>query len=189
MAQQHNTYEQFYRAQIHELLNHVRDLTNNVGNLSSVCNERHKMDFCSEVKLLHQQCESLKKDVDDLDKSIKENANSIASLKNQMVELNGQLNSAKLSVDELLFTHDKKRESNNDFWRQVVILILSAIVISMAAWIGNTIFDSFKDDLKESSQQEQVIHNSGRSVPSFHYNDESLINNIIEPRKTNEDAK
>ena len=152
-----NAQEQFYGAELTELSNNIKNLNAKVESMKSVCAERYRMDFCSEINVLKYSVDALKDDYDKLEAEIKSNYNAIAECNNQCVELSGQLNSVKLKIEELLTAQNKQTESKMDLWKQIIIIVLGTLIVSLTLWITNHAINSFKQSIYNDIREEQVI--------------------------------
>ena len=142
-----NTQEQFYGAEIAELSKNIKDLNSQVACIKGVCAERYKVDFYSEINVLKHSFDDICKDIDKLEKEGKERLNSISELNNQIIELSGQMNSVKLRIDELLSSQNKQTESKADLWKQIIIIVLGSLIVSLTLWMTNNIISSFKESV------------------------------------------
>lgn len=156
-----NAQEQFYEAEIAELSKNIKDLNSQVACIKGVCAERYKVDFYSEINVLKHSFDDICKDIDKLEKEGKEQLNSISELNNQIIELSGQMNSVKLRIDELLSSQNKQTESKADLWKQIIIIVLGSLIVSLTLWMTNNLVSSFKESVYNNVRQEQIInHNS-----------------------------
>lgn len=155
-----NTQEQFYGAEIAELSKNIKDLNSQVACIKGVCAERYKVDFYSEINVLKHSFDDICKDIDKLEKEGKERLNSISELNNQIIELSGQMNSVKLRIDELLSSQNKQTESKADLWKQIIIIVLGSLIVSLTLWMTNNIISSFKESVYNNARQEQIINHN-----------------------------
>ena len=153
-----NTQEQFYGAEIAELSKNIKDLNSQVACIKGVCAERYKVDFYSEINVLKHSFDDICKDIDKLEKEGKEQLNSISELNNQIIELSGQMNSVKLRIDELLSSQNKQTESKADLWKQIIIIVLGSLIVSLTLWMANNLMSSFKENVYKNIRQEQIIN-------------------------------
>ena len=153
-----NTQEQFYGAEIAELSKNIKDLNSQVACIKGVCAERYKVDFYSEINVLKHSFDDICKDIDKLEKEGKERLNSISELNNQIIELSGQMNSVKLRIDELLSSQNKQTESKADLWKQIIIIVLGSLIVSLTLWMANNLMSSFKENVYKNIRQEQIIN-------------------------------
>ena len=153
-----NAQEQFYEAEIAELSKNIKDLNSQVACIKGVCAERYKVDFYSEINVLKHSFDDICKDIDKLEKEGKERLNSISELNNQIIELSGQMNSVKLRIDELLSSQNKQTESKADLWKQIIIIVLGSLIVSLTLWMANNLMSSFKENVYKNIRQEQIIN-------------------------------
>lgn len=153
-----NAQEQFYGAEIAELSKNIKDLNSQVACIKGVCAERYKVDFYSEINVLKHSFDDIRKDVEKLEKEGKESLNSVNELNNQIIELSGQLNSVKLRIDELLSSQTKQTESKADLWKQIIIIVLGSLIVSLTLWMTNNIIESIKEDVYNNIRQEQLVN-------------------------------
>lgn len=153
-----NAQEQFYEAEIAELSKNIKDLNSQVACIKGVCAERYKVDFYSEINVLKHSFDDICKDIDKLEKEGKEQLNSISELNNQIIELSGQMNSVKLRIDELLSSQNKQTESKADLWKQIIIIVLGSLIVSLTLWMANNLMSSFKENVYKNIRQEQIIN-------------------------------
>ena len=177
-----NTKEQFYGAEIAELSKNIKDLNSQVACIKGVCAERYKVDFYSEINVLKHSFDDICKDIDKLEKEGKEQLNSISELNNQIIELSGQMNSVKLRIDELLSSQNKQTESKADLWKQIIIIVLGSLIVSLTLWMANNLMSSFKENVYKNIRQEQIInHNSYQKLNNANtpvYYEKNTKNNI-----------
>ena len=177
-----NTQEQFYGAEIAELSKNIKDLNSQVACIKGVCAERYKVDFYSEINVLKHSFDDICKDIDKLEKEGKERLNSISELNNQIIELSGQMNSVKLRIDELLSSQNKQTESKADLWKQIIIIVLGSLIVSLTLWMANNLMSSFKENVYKNIRQEQIInHNSYQKLNNANtpvYYEKNTKNNI-----------
>ena len=177
-----NTQEQFYGAEIAELSKNIKDLNSQVACIKGVCAERYKVDFYSEINVLKHSFDDICKDIDKLEKEGKEQLNSISELNNQIIELSGQMNSVKLRIDELLSSQNKQTESKADLWKQIIIIVLGSLIVSLTLWMANNLMSSFKENVYKNIRQEQIInHNSYQKLNNANtpvYYEKNTKNNI-----------
>lgn len=177
-----NAQEQFYEAEIAELSKNIKDLNSQVACIKGVCAERYKVDFYSEINVLKHSFDDICKDIDKLEKEGKEQLNSISELNNQIIELSGQMNSVKLRIDELLSSQNKQTESKADLWKQIIIIVLGSLIVSLTLWMTNNLMSSFKENVYKNIRQEQIInHNSYQKLNNANtpvYYEKNTKNNI-----------
>ena len=177
-----NAQEQFYEAEIAELSKNIKDLNSQVACIKGVCAERYKVDFYSEINVLKHSFDDICKDIDKLEKEGKERLNSISELNNQIIELSGQMNSVKLRIDELLSSQNKQTESKADLWKQIIIIVLGSLIVSLTLWMANNLMSSFKENVYKNIRQEQIInHNSYQKLNNANtpvYYEKNTKNNI-----------
>lgn len=177
-----NAQEQFYGAEIAELSKNIKDLNSQVACIKGVCAERYKVDFYSEINVLKHSFDDIRKDIDKLEKEGKEQLNSISELNNQIIELSGQMNSVKLRIDELLSSQNKQTESKADLWKQIIIIVLGSLIVSLTLWMTNNLMSSFKENVYKNIRQEQIInHNSYQKLNNANtpvYYEKNTKNNI-----------
>ncbi|MBO5142836.1 MAG: hypothetical protein J6J11_00585 [Treponema sp.] len=177
-----NAQEQFYEAEIAELSKNIKDLNSQVACIKGVCAERYKVDFYSEINVLKHSFDDICKDIDKLEKEGKEQLNSISELNNQIIELSGQMNSVKLRIDELLSSQNKQTESKADLWKQIIIIVLGSLIVSLTLWMANNLMSSFKENVYKNIRQEQIInHNSYQKLNNANtpvYYEKNTKNNI-----------
>lgn len=177
-----NAQEQFYGAEIAELSKNIKDLNSQVACIKGVCAERYKVDFYSEINVLKHSFDDICKDIDKLEKEGKEQLNSISELNNQIIELSGQMNSVKLRIDELLSSQNKQTESKADLWKQIIIIVLGSLIVSLTLWMANNLMSSFKENVYKNIRQEQIInHNSYQKLNNANtpvYYEKNTKNNI-----------
>lgn len=177
-----NAQEQFYEAEIAELSKNIKDLNSQVACIKGVCAERYKVDFYSEINVLKHSFDDICKDIDKLEKEGKEQLNSISELNNQIIELSGQMNSVKLRIDELLSSQNKQTESKADLWKQIIIIVLGSLIVSLTLWMTNNLVSSFKESVYNNVRQEQIInHNSYQKLNNANtpvYYEKNTKNNI-----------
>lgn len=177
-----NAQEQFYEAEIAELSKNIKDLNSQVACIKGVCAERYKVDFYSEINVLKHSFDNICKDIDKLEKEGKERLNSISELNNQIIELSGQMNSVKLRIDELLSSQNKQTESKADLWKQIIIIVLGSLIVSLTLWMANNLMSSFKENVYKNIRQEQIInHNSYQKLNNANtpvYYEKNTKNNI-----------
>ena len=177
-----NSQEQFYGAEIAELSKNIKDLNSQVACIKGVCAERYKVDFYSEINVLKHSFDDICKDIDKLEKEGKEQLNSISELNNQIIELSGQMNSVKLRIDELLSSQNKQTESKADLWKQIIIIVLGSLIVSLTLWMANNLMSSFKENVYKNIRQEQIInHNSYQKLNNANtpvYYEKNTKNNI-----------
>lgn len=177
-----NAQEQFYGAEIAELSKNIKDLNSQVACIKGVCAERYKVDFYSEINVLKHSFDDICKDIDKLEKEGKEQLDSISELNNQIIELSGQMNSVKLRIDELLSSQNKQTESKADLWKQIIIIVLGSLIVSLTLWMANNLMSSFKENVYKNIRQEQIInHNSYQKLNNTNtpvYYEKNTKNNI-----------
>ena len=179
-----NAQEHFYGAEIAELSKNIKDLNSQVACIKSVCAERYKVDFYSEINVLKHSFNDIRKDVEKLEKDGKENLNLINELNNQIIELSGQLNSIKLRIDELLSSQTKQTESKADLWKQIIIIVLGSLIVSLTLWMTNNIVSSIKEDVYNNIKQEQIVNPgayqklNGIKTPIYIYDKDARKNDI-----------
>lgn len=177
-----NAQEQFYGAEIAELSKNIKDLNSQVACIKGVCAERYKVDFYSEINVLKHSFDDICKDIDKLENEGKEQLNSISELNNQIIELSGQMNSVKLRIDELLSSQNKQTESKADLWKQIIIIVLGSLIVSLTLWMANNLMSSFKENVYKNIRQEQIInHNSYQKLNNTNtpvYYEKNTKNNI-----------
>ena len=177
-----NAQEQFYEAEIAELSKNIKDLNSQVACIKGVCAERYKVDFYSEINVLKHSFDDICKDIDKLENEGKEQLNSISELNNQIIELSGQMNSVKLRIDELLSSQNKQTESKADLWKQIIIIVLGSLIVSLTLWMANNLMSSFKENVYKNIRQEQIInHNSYQKLNNANtpvYYEKNTKNNI-----------
>lgn len=179
-----NAQEHFYGAEIAELSKSIKDLNSQVACIKGVCAERYKVDFYSEINVLKHSFDDIRKDVEKLEKEGKENLNLINELNNQIIELTGQLNSVKLHIDELLSSQTKQSESKADLWKQIIIIVLGSLIVSLTLWMTNNIVSSIKEDVYNNIKQEQIINSgayqklNGIKTPIYIYDKDARKNDI-----------
>lgn len=177
-----NAQEQFYEAEIAELSKNIKDLNSQVACIKGVCAERYKVDFYSEINVLKHSFDDICKDIDKLENEGKEQLNSISELNNQIIELSGQMNSVKLRIDELLSSQNKQTESKADLWKQIIIIVLGSLIVSLTLWMANNLMSSFKENVYKNIRQEQIInHNSYQKLNNTNtpvYYEKNTKNNI-----------
>lgn len=179
-----NAQEHFYGAEIAELSKSIKDLNSQVACIKGVCAERYKVDFYSEINVLKHSFDDIRKDVEKLEKEGKENLNLINELNNQIIELTGQLNSVKLHIDELLSSQTKQSESKADLWKQIIIIVLGSLIVSLTLWMTNNIVSSIKEDVYNNIKQEQIVNPgiyqklNGIKTPIYIYDKDARKNDI-----------
>ena len=176
-----NVQEQFYGAELAELSKNIKDLDSQVACIKGVCAERYKIDFYSEINVLKRDVDDIRNDIEKIEKEGKEKDNALSDLNNQIIELSGQVNSIKLRIDELLSSQAKQTESKMDLWKQIIIIVLGSLIVSLTLWMSNSIITSFKEKIYQDIKQEQII-NQGlyprKNQKQMYIYDENIINSI-----------
>ena len=162
---ENNTQNFHYEAEINELSKNLKNINAQVESIKSVCAERYRMDFCSEIKVLQYSINILRDNYNKLETEIKNNANDIFEHENKYIELSGQLNSLKLKLDELFDNQNKQSESKIDFWKQIIIIVLGTLIVSLTVWITNNAINSFKENIYKNIKEEQMLN--AKLIPSL----------------------
>lgn len=176
---ENNVQEQFYGAELAELSKNIKDLHSQVACIKGVCAERYKIDFYSEINILKRDVDDIRNDIEKIEKEGKDQDNVLSDLNNQIIELSGQVNSIKLRIDELLSSQAKQTESKMDLWKQIIIIVLGSLIVSLTLWMSNSIITSFKEKVYQDIKQKQII-NQGlyprKNQKQMYIYDENIIN-------------
>ncbi len=59
---------------------------------------------------------------------------------------------------------NKQSENKADLWKQIIIIVVGSLIVSLTAWICNNVVSSIKSDIYKNIKQEQLMN------PEFYKN-------------------
>lgn len=70
----------------------------------------------------------------------------------------GQINNIKLNINEITDSQSKQSESKADLWKQIIIIVVGSLIVSLTAWISSNVVSSIKSDVYKNIKQEQLLN-------------------------------
>lgn len=151
---------EYQQQQISKLEDKVENLTNLIGNLQSGCELRHKIDLALQLTRLSKDLENLTKRVEDIENDSEINEQQAIEFEKRFTELKAQVNIIILKIDNITNLSQKSKDTKTNFFIQLMVIILSAIILGVVGFIWSHAWNSISYKLNSNTSSPNNIQSS-----------------------------